>query len=150
MHWATMAYISPPGRNIVIWGFKRHSEIMLFILLYKNICKFGAKRPERAVSRLHERFRSPPLPYFCLPRLSWESLLPCPLDPPAYPNLLLLLLLFLHLLRLWLSQKDHMLANGPPGWPAWRLEGSLVDPPISPGPRPRRRSGARPAVQRAP
>lgn len=67
MHWATMAYISPPGRNIVIWGFKRHSEIMLFILLYKNICKFGAKRPERAVSRLHERFRSPPPPLFLPP-----------------------------------------------------------------------------------
>ena len=149
-----MLCISPPGRNIVIWGFERHSETMLFIHLCKNICKFGAKGPERAVSQLHERFRSPPpFPYFCLPRLSWESLLPCPLDPPAYPNLLLLLfllLLFLLLPHLWLLQRDHMLANGPPGWPAWRLEGSLVDPPISPGPRPRRRSGARPAVQRAP
>ncbi|KAK2904539.1 hypothetical protein Q8A73_011196 [Channa argus] len=67
-------------------------------------------------------------------------------EPQASPNLLLPLLL------LWLSplfSRDHMFANGPPGWEVQRLESSLVDPPISPGPQPRR-SGARPLAQRAP
>lgn len=114
-------------------------------VVYSSLWKKMCKRTERAISKLREWFRSSPLSYFCHPLLSGESLLPCPLDPLASPDLLLLL-------RLWLSplfSKDHMLANGPPGWAAWRLEGSLVDPPISPGPWPWR-SGARPAVQRAP
>lgn len=88
-----MLYISPSGRNIVTQGSGGHSEITLFILCKekKKVCK----RTERAILQLRERFRSPPLSYFCRPLLSWESLLPCPQDPPASSDLLLL--------RLWLS-----------------------------------------------
>lgn len=69
----------------------------------------------------------------------------CPLDPPALPppppppS-------FLNFAPF---SSYHTLANGPPGWVSQWLEGSLVDLPISPGPR-SQRSGARPVEQRGP
>lgn len=35
-----------------------------------------------------------------------------------------------------LAERSHACKWGPPSWAAWRLEGSLVDPPISPNPPP--------------
>lgn len=131
LHHAAVLYISPAGRNIVTqggWRTARDNVVYSSIRKYK--CPKGLKEPFEGSER---GGAVPPTP-----------LQRCPLDPPASPDLLLLCR--------WLSPRfteDHMLANGPPGWAAWRLEGSLVDPPISPGPRPRR-SGARPAVPRAP
>lgn len=124
MHHTAVLYISPSGRNIVTHGNGGHSEITLFIFVEKREKHFLKELLYSSESALE-----PPPTRFCHPLLSWDSLLPCPQDPPASPDLLLLL-------RLWLSplfRRDHMLANGPPGWAAWRLEGSLVDPPISPG-----------------
>lgn len=127
-----------------IWSHERsggHSEIMLFILPLKNIFKFSA---EGVISQLRQRFRSfplfflPPTPLVGITSPTSSRPTSFPRPPPPPPSLALAPV-----------QRDHMLANGLPGWVAWRLEGSLVDPPISPGPRPRR-SGARPAVHGAP
>lgn len=66
----------------------------------------------------------PPRPSFLPPTLLRGITSPMSLRPTAAPGLLL------SVFTLW--QRDHMLANAPPSWAAWRLEGSLVDPPISP------------------
>lgn len=83
------------ARSAEIWSHgasEEYSETVLFILSSKYIFKFCALGLKELFS---SRFRRFSLLHICHPLLSRESLLPCPLDPPQSPDLLLLLQLWI-------------------------------------------------------